>query len=65
MPKSKKVRDCVFAYSEALNLHFTKVFGEGYVLSITKVKQNLLLIVNYFFNKMYVNYLFLQPLLIF
>ena len=38
----KKMQDCVSAYSKALNLHWTKKFGEGYVISKTKLKQNLL-----------------------
>ena len=46
--KLKKMQDCVSAFSKALNLHCTKAFCEGYVISKTKVKQNLLQVVIYF-----------------
>ena len=44
------MQGCVSAYSEALKLHWTKAFGEGGVTSKTKVKQNLLVVVNDHFN---------------
>ena len=43
------MQGCVSAYSEALKLHWTKAFGED-VTSKTKVKQNLLVVVNDHFN---------------
>ena len=46
------MQDCISAYSEALNLQWTKAFGEGYV-SKTQVKRNLLTVVNDYFNKVY------------
>ena len=49
--KLKKMQNCVFAYLKALNLHWTKAFDEGYIISITKVKQNLLVkVVNDYFK---------------
>ena len=42
--KLKKRQDCISAYSKALNLHWTKAFSEGYVISKTKIKQNLLVV---------------------
>ena len=39
------MQDYVSAYSKALNLHWTKAFGEACVISKTKVKQNLLVVV--------------------
>ena len=44
-PKLEKDAISVSSYSKALNLHWTKAFGEGYIISKTKVKQNLLVVV--------------------
>ena len=52
-PKSKKMLDCVSAYSKALNLHWTKAFGEGCVKSKTKVKQNLFVVVIDYYKKLH------------
>ena len=43
--KFKKMQDRISSYSKALNLHWTKAFGEGNDISKTNVKQNLLLVV--------------------
>ena len=53
-PGSKKMGDCVQAYSEALVLQWTKAFGEGYVLTKTSVKKSLLKIVYDYYNRVYV-----------
>ena len=45
--------DCVSAYSKALNLHWTKAFGEGCVKSKTKVKQNLFVVVIDYYKKLH------------
>ena len=45
MLDAKIKKYCVSAYSKAFNLHWTKAFGECYVISKTKVKQNFLVVV--------------------
>ena len=45
------MQDCVSAYLKALNLHWTKSFGEGYVILKSKVKQNLLVVEIDYFKK--------------
>ena len=35
------MQDCVSAYSKTLNLHWTKAFGEGYIISKAEVKTKL------------------------
>ena len=40
-PRSNKMADCVLAYSQALILHWTKAFGEGYIQARCTFKQNL------------------------
>ena len=45
------MQDCVSAYSKAFNLHWITAFGEGYVISKTKVKWNLLVVVIDYFKK--------------
>ena len=52
-PGSKKMEDCIYAYSQALILQWTKAFGEGYVLAISNVKQNLLIVVSDYYNRVY------------
>ena len=52
-PKLKNIQDCVSEDSKALNSHCTKAFGEGYVISKTKVKQNFLVLVNDYFKKVH------------
>ena len=49
----KNIQDCVSEDSKALNSHCTKAFGEGYVISKTKVKQNFLVLVNDYFKKVH------------
>ena len=47
--KLNKMQDYVAEYLKAFNLHLTKALGEGYVISKTKVKRNLLLaVIDYF-----------------
>ena len=41
---------CVSAYSKAINSQWNKAFVEKYDISKSKVKQNLVVVINYFKN---------------
>ena len=47
------MQDCVSAHSKALDLNLTKAFSGPYIISKTKVKHNLLLVVIDYFKKVH------------